>query len=134
MIKAIFFDVGGVLFLNDNGRGYLNESIVEFIKNHGEFVYGILSSTDLDPTPTLQQFMLQSYFSLVQTTGKVGIAKDSPDFFIRAAKAIGLPPDEIIMVDNDEPFLEAAKLAGMHIIAYEKSLNLEIAVSSLTND
>lgn len=134
MIKAIFFDVGGVLFLNNNGHGYLNESIIAFMTHHKNYLYGILSSTDIDLTPTIEQFHLEEYFSIVQTTGKVGIEKDSPDFFAYAANKIGLVPNQIIMVDNDTNFLEAAKKAGLHTILYDKTLDLELAVSGATNN
>ncbi len=81
MIRAIFFDAGGVLFLNCGDRGVVNEDIVAFItSNSTKYIYGVLSSTDLPVENALDQFELTGYFKLVQTTGNIGIAKDNPDF------------------------------------------------------
>lgn len=132
MIKAIFFDVGGVLFLNKNGRGVLNEAVVQFMRQSGDkYLYGLLSSTNLELQPTLDEFNLQSYFGLIQTSGAVGIEKDDPRFFNLAVEALDISSNQAVMVDNDQDFLRAAGSAGLRTIYYTPKTDLFGEVESL---
>lgn len=52
-------------------------------------------------------------FSHVFTADEVGLAKTSPDIFLHAAKALGVPPENCIVYDDAAAAVRAAKRAGM---------------------
>lgn len=131
-VKAIFFDAGGVLFLNNNGRGFVNPAVFEFIKqNRQDYVFGLLSSTDMDMRPALIEFGMADFFDLVQTTGALGIGKDRPEFFRHAIEQVRIEPQEAVMIDNDRDFIAAARAAGLLTVLYTLEVNIAEAVESL---
>jgi len=54
-----------------------------------------------------------------------GIAKPKPDIFLFAAKMLGSDPSECIVIEDSETGIEAAKNAGMFVIAINTSNMLE---------
>ena len=132
MIKAIFFDAGGVLFLNKNGVAAVNEKIVSFIKmNQGRYILGILSSTNLPLNDIVASYKLDDYFDIIQTSGESKLKKDIPEFFAKAVKKVGVHPKEAVMVDNDADFIDAAKNAGLQTIYYSTDIDLVVCISNL---
>jgi FMN phosphatase YigB (HAD superfamily) len=133
MIKAIFFDAGGVLFLNKDGVGVINDSIMKFIGDSGaQYIFGILSSTDLPLRQIASSYKVDDYFRIIQTSGESHLKKDSPEFFTSAVDKLQIQPSESIMVDNDDDFLEAAQNAGLLTIKYTKDTNLTDEVAHLS--
>ena len=133
MIKAVFFDAGGVLFLNNNGFAVVNEEVINFIKTSKDtYIFGVLSSTEFDLTDIVASYELGDVFKIVQTPGESGIQKDTPEFFAMAVETAKIRPDEAIMVDNDANFIKAAKTAGLFTIEYTPGTDLESAIKSLT--
>ena len=132
MIRAVLFDAGGVLFLNQDGEAVVNNSVIDFIsKNKASYDFGILSSTTLPLQNTLEACGIASLFRLVETTGKSKIKKDTAQFFIAALRTINLQPHEAVMIDNDTDFIAAAQVAGLHTIQYSVNTDLDTAVKSI---
>lgn len=119
--------------MNKKGEATVNEAIVDFMKAHEKYVYGLLSSTDLSIEETLDFYQIGSYFSLIYTTGDLGMSKDSKKFYLRAAKEINIPANEIIMVDDDKDFIQAAGSAGLKTLLYSPHIDLSKSVAALDN-
>lgn len=133
MLKAVFVDAGGVLFVKTNDRGVVNNDVVEFITSHTKYKYGLLSSTDLDLSTALTEYKLTQLFSIVQTTGEIGISKDDPRFFVKAVESLGILPSEAVMIDNDQSFIDTAKKAGLGTITYRPGMDIAAEINRLFN-
>ena len=117
MIKAIFWDFYGVI----NIQGQLNPELAEFIKrNKDEYRFAILSASDVDLHPWLQQNNIDRYFDLVQTTNELGIAKSDPRFYESALDKLKLRPHEAIFVDDTQQYLCVAAKLGVKAVLFDK--------------
>lgn len=132
MIKAIFFDAGGVLILNNRGEAMINKAVIDFINTHkSEFIFGVLSSTSLPLQNILESYKIGSLFTIVQTSGESKEDKDDKKFFTKAVARVGIEPHEAIMVDNDADFVAAAQRAGLQTVLYAVDIDLENAVNKI---
>lgn len=132
MIKAICFDAGGVLFLNENGYAVVNKSIISFIEaNKDKYILGVLSSTKLPLRDILSSYKLDKYFQYIQTAGEYGMTKDHSEFFSEAIRKLGIKSDEAILIDNDVDFLKAADAAGLRTISYQPDIDIEAAFAKV---
>jgi putative hydrolase of the HAD superfamily len=119
MVKAILFDAGGVIYLNRDGIGYLNQPLIEFIRsNQDKYRFGIISTTNYDLKTILKKDGIDSLFSLVLTSGETGMDKVNVAIYEKAINLLGMKPKEIIFVDNSEEYVNAAKSAGITSILY----------------
>ncbi len=119
MIKAIIIDAGGVLFQNYAGEGQLNEALLKLLESYKPTMkLGVISSTSYDLKDILDKSDLIPFFDLVMTTGETGLDKARPEIYAKAAKILGLPESEIIFIDNESQYIEAAAEAGMKTIYY----------------
>ena len=117
MIKAIFWDFYGVI----NIQGQLNPELAEFIKrNKDEYRFAILSASDVDLHPWLQQNNIDRYFDLVQSTNELGIAKSDPRFYESALEKLKLRPHEAIFVDDTQHYLDVAAKLGVKAVLFDK--------------
>ena len=83
MIKAILVDAGGVLFLRDkNGMGYVNQTLINFIKdNRDSFKFGVISTTSYDLEEILEKNGTRDLFDIVITSGKTGLDKNEVEIY-----------------------------------------------------
>ncbi|MCK4399310.1 MAG: HAD-IA family hydrolase, partial [Methanophagales archaeon] len=65
----------------------------------------------------LQKFRLEGYFKVVLTREDVSERKPNPEIYIRAKNELGYNPDEIIVVEDTEIGVIAAKSAGLNCAA-----------------
>lgn len=71
----------------------------------------------------LKQIGILSYFDSVVTGDDVINCKPNPEIFLKAAKSIGIDPNDCIVIE-DAPFgVQAAKTAGMKCIGYKNPNN-----------
>ena len=120
MIKAILVDAGGVLYLNDSGKGYINPSLLEFIKsNKNRYLFGVISQTDLDLKNVLERNGVISLFKLVLTSGETGMHKGDTEIYKKALAILNLKPEEVIFIDNQNTYREAASSLGIKTILYD---------------
>lgn len=119
MIKFIFIDAGGVLYLNSAGNAVLNKSLLDLLKKYsGRCSYGVISTTEYDLKKILKDDGLQDMFTVVVTSGDTGFDKANSKIYQTALDLAEVQPSEAIMIDNDLDFLEAAKRAGLNGILY----------------
>lgn len=126
MIKAILLDAGGVLYLNKDGKGYINPPLLEFIqRNQGRYLFGVISTTAFDLKNILTQHNIRHLFNIVLTTGKENLDKANPEIYQLALKQLNILPEEAVFIDNDEEYAQAAEKAGIKSILYTTFENLE---------
>jgi putative hydrolase of the HAD superfamily len=119
MIKAIFVDAGGVLFLNKNGVGYLNKPLLNFIEtNQTRYTFVIISTTNYDLEETLEKSEVRNLFKAVLTSGATGMRKDEVGIYKTALSITKVNPEEVIFIDNEQSYLDAASLLGIKTILY----------------
>jgi FMN phosphatase YigB (HAD superfamily) len=59
------------------------------------------------------------------------LAKPDPSFYERAVHKLGVAPDEIIFIDDQERFRTPAELIGMHFILAESPEQIVADVETL---
>jgi putative hydrolase of the HAD superfamily len=66
----------------------------------------------------LARLGLAGYFHSTHCRDDVARVKPSPELFLRAARALGLPPADILVVEDSSNGLCAARAAGMAVLAH----------------
>jgi HAD superfamily hydrolase (TIGR01509 family) len=72
---------------------------------------------------TVHNLSLQQYFGahIYSKDDVYGITKPKPDIFIHTSKMLNIAPSECIVIEDSETGIEAAKNAGMFVIAINTS-------------
>lgn len=60
---------------------------------------------------------IRHYFDVVLSAEQVKKGKPAPDVFLAAAKQLGMPAENCVVLEDSQYGVEAAKSAGMHCIA-----------------
>jgi beta-phosphoglucomutase len=66
----------------------------------------------------LQKTGLKKYFDSVVSSQMAGASKPEPDIFLLAAKKLGVPPEDCLVIEDSTNGIAAAKSAGMYCIAF----------------
>jgi putative hydrolase of the HAD superfamily len=128
MIKVIFWDFFGVI----NIDGQLNPEVAEFIKlNKDKYKFAILSASNVDLHPWLQQNAIDDCFDLVQITKELGMSKTAPSFYKAALDKLNTKAHEVLFVDDIESYLNVAKDLGINTLLYDSSQKLNIQINRL---
>jgi HAD superfamily hydrolase (TIGR01509 family) len=85
---------------------------------HARYPLGLASSSP----PQLIRFVLDEsgileYFSAIVSSDDVGRGKPDPAVFLEAGRRLGALPDGIAVFEDSSSGIQAAKAAGMHVIA-----------------
>ncbi len=72
----------------------------------------------------------QAHFDFIITGDEVPRAKPFPDPYLTAAREVGVPPEECLVVENAPLGIESAKNAGMYCVAVETTLGREYLVQA----
>ena len=117
---AIIFDCDGTLVdPKIDGDGYtVREDIAYWVKRfYGKIPLAVASGGLRDETETkLQGTNLRKYFDVVITVSDVSKNKPAPDLFNKAQTRLGITKDQVVIVEDSEKGMEAAKRAGMRAI------------------
>lgn len=125
MIKAILLDAGGVLFLNNKGVGYVNPPLIKFIEeNQDKYIFGIISTTEYDLNDILKKDKIDRLFKLVLTSGETGLDKTDERIYKMAIDILKLDPEEIIFIDNQQDYINPARMLGINTILYLEDFEL----------
>jgi beta-phosphoglucomutase-like phosphatase (HAD superfamily) len=73
---------------------------------------------------------LRRHFSAVASVEDVGKPKPAPDVFLRAASLLGVRPESCVVIEDSAVGVQAAKSAGMRVIAITNSLPPERLVAA----
>ncbi|MES3037260.1 MAG: HAD family phosphatase [Bdellovibrionota bacterium] len=89
--------------------------VVEIIKAaHGKVPMAIVSGSRRKPVETtLKQIGMSHFFDLLVCAEDYTHGKPAPDCFLKAAKLLGVPPDDCLVFEDAVLGIEAAHAAGM---------------------
>lgn len=94
---------------------------LDTFKSNGIILALATTSTRDSVKRFLQKFRLEGYFKLILTREDVSERKPNPEVYIRAKNELGYNynynPDEIIVVEDTEIGVSAAKSAGLNCVA-----------------
>jgi len=90
---------------------------LERMKNCGITLALATTSTNESVQNFMQKFRLLGYFKLVLTREDVSERKPNPEIYIKAHDELGYNHDEIIVVEDTEIGVRAAKSAGLNCVA-----------------
>lgn len=131
MIKAIFWDFFGVI----NIDGKLNQDVANFIKNNSiKYAFAILSASEVDLRPWLEEKGILKYFSLVQTTSELGLSKTDPKFYQHALDELSLKPNEVLFIDDIESYLNVGKTLNVATLLYNYKKEISLQISELLSN
>jgi putative hydrolase of the HAD superfamily len=112
VLKAIFFDLGDTLIVEQDGK-YLGEAPFDAVPQAEEtliamkqkgFKVGIITNTTIsrenDVRKTLRQLGLESYFDFIVTSVDAGCEKPDGRIFSIALRAVGVKAGEAVMVGD----------------------------------
>ncbi|MFC1738060.1 HAD family hydrolase [Planctomycetota bacterium] len=93
------------------------QSLLEELKSKG-FLLAIGTSTPLENlTFILEQTGIDNYFNAYVTAEDVKMGKPAPDTFKKAAEKLSLPAGRCVVIEDAIQGIEAAKTAGMPVVA-----------------
>lgn len=72
-----------------------------------------LASSSKNAKPILEKLDIAEYFDAVVDGNDILQTKPDPEVFIKAAAGLDLPPDRVVVVEDAESGVRAAKAAGM---------------------
>ncbi len=68
---------------------------------------------------------ISEYIGAISTSCKAGKSKPAPDIFLLGAELLGVKPEECVVIEDAKSGVQAAKAAGMKVIALLDSRNKE---------
>jgi HAD superfamily hydrolase (TIGR01509 family) len=102
---------------------YLRDGALEFIANLKEAGYIIALATSSNWSTVdkvLDHLEIKNLFNSITTGEEVLESKPAPDIFLIASDKTGVDPLECLVVEDSPSGIEAAKQAGMKVIAITK--------------
>lgn len=69
----------------------------------------------------LEKTGLRKYFDVVVSSQEAGKSKPEPDVFLLAARKLGIPAKDCLVVEDSANGIKAAQAAGMSCVAYQGS-------------
>jgi putative hydrolase of the HAD superfamily len=137
MIRGLVWDLFGVLYRSaDDGRGLVrNQALLDFSQDqHSSLKIGMLSNSN--PGVAERFFTAEeatSFFDTLVVSGEVGLAKPQPEIFYLVCQRLGLPPQDVIFVDDQPVFCQAAAEAGMQSVIYISNQQVIKEVNAIIN-
>lgn len=93
----------------------LKEFLDKLVKNNIPFCIGT-SAPPENVDFTLEKTGLKSYFSTILHQDHVKIGKPNPEIYINCAKALGMKPENCIVIEDSLAGVKAGKSAGCKVI------------------
>ena len=85
---------------------------------------------------TLSRFGLQPRFECILTAGDITQGKPHPEIYLKAAERLGVPPEEMMVLEDSQIGCRAAAAAGAFVVAVpsEHSQDHDFSVANLVAD
>lgn len=96
------------------------EDVVHHLFRLGTPLAVATSSTRARLDLSLTVTELDGYFAATVAGDEVAVAKPSPDLYLEAAARLGVEPSECVAVEDAPNGIEAARSAGMLVVAVER--------------
>jgi len=138
-IKAVVFDVGGVLygrsvggeFQKRNGEGSINRGVVYLIQKLKLCGYriGILSNTISKSREGLKRMLKEDnvleLFEVIVTSDDAGIKKPDVRIFNLLRGKLFLKPQDILFIDDEQRQIDGAEKLGIKTMLFQDATQLE---------
>ncbi len=137
MIKAIIFDLTGVLFRLEKGGDFeIIKDNFEFVKSlKNKYKLGILSNLSFEYKEKLKEFNFYEIFNEINLSGETGLLKPNKESYLLILQELKTSPQETLFIDDSFNNVKAARDLGMKAIHYQESENLkEIIKNNIQND
>lgn len=96
------------------------EEVLRELKSRG-LKLGVISNFDDRIYTVMRSLDILSFFDSVTISSETGYCKPGREIFEAAARSLGLPPSEILLVgDSLHDDVEAAKRAGLHAVLIDR--------------
>ncbi len=79
-----------------------------------------------------ERWAIEDAFDQIVISAEVGLAKPQPEIFRLAAERLGVPPAEILFVDDFDANIQAARLVGMEAILFRPPADAARRISGST--
>lgn len=106
----------------DSTNFSVSAGLIEFLKGLNEM--GVKCAVASSSSHELIELVLnrtgiKKYFDVLVSGEDVRYGKPSPDIYLKAVKAVGLPVEKCIAIEDAAPGVLAAKRAGLYCICYK---------------
>lgn len=130
MIKAIIFDVGGVLKKNFFVK---NKAVYEIIDNLKQRNYKVAICSNTSHIHKFINIINKIYepFEIKVLSCDVGISKPNPQIYKLTLNKLKITPKEAIFIDNSETNTNSAKKIGINEILFHNSSQLKQKIEEL---
>ena len=108
------------------------KEIFEYIRSNGIKCAVATSTRRESAEKTLHTIGVWDYLDAVVYGDEVEHGKPEPDIFLRAAEAIGVIPDESIVVEDSINGIKAGFAAGMRVVHIPDTIDIEDDIRKLT--
>ena len=108
------------------------KDIFEYIRNNGLKCAVATSTRRESAEKTLHEIGVWDYLDAVVYGDEVEHGKPEPDIFLRAAKAIGVNPSEVVVVEDSINGIKAGYAAGMRVVHIPDTIAIDDDIRKLT--
>lgn len=108
------------------------KDIFEYIRNNGLKCAVATSTRRESAEKTLHEIGVWDYLDAVVYGDEVDRGKPEPDIFLRAAKAIGVNPSEVVVVEDSINGIKAGYAADMRVVHIPDTIAIDDDIRKLT--
>ncbi len=111
-------------FVNDSRIDPAVLDAVSDLRDCGHRVYLATNQEHLRANYLMQNMGLQDHVDGIFYSARLGFRKPSPEFYARVTDIVGLPPESILLVDDTEENILAARRHGWGAVHWQSGMSL----------
>ena len=105
-------------------------AVAQQLRAHG-YPVGIISNTIDDHTVVMKKWKLFQYFDPVLLSNEIGLRKPERKIFRLASRKIGIPPENLLFIDDTPYCIAGARKCGFKTILFKSSVQLRKRLKAL---
>lgn len=95
---------------------FIHEHALSRLKSEG-YKLGLASNSIRQTIEVMMSYAsLTSYFDAMLSNQDVSKAKPDPEIYVTAAQRLGFPPNQCVVVEDNQHGIQAAEAAGAHVL------------------
>lgn len=104
------------------------------LKRRG-YLLGVVSNTSREELPNyLESFKIRGFFDVTVSAGDAEKPKPAPEPVLKAAEALGVKPEEAVMIGDRPEDIESGKAAGTYTVAVLRSIRPRAEIEAVQPD